>query len=260
MSGLPSEPGGDTAPGPATPGTKWADEHRSADEDSSSGGGSAPVRRRWVSVTTGVLAIVLGFALTVQIRASGESAGQVVSREEDLITILEGLDAQEEQLREQIAERRRLVEELGSSQLQDGRALTAARERAEAIAVLNGSAPARGPGLRVTIQDAEGAVSAGILLDAIQELRGAGAEAIQVDGVRIVVSSYIGGEPGELVVDGQPITAPYDFRVVGPPDDLDVALNVPGGVTADVARFGGTTRVQPSDEIVVDAVRPSAGE
>jgi uncharacterized protein YlxW (UPF0749 family) len=260
MSGLPREPGGDPAPGPATPGTDAAVRDPSADEGSTSGGGSAPVRRRWVSLTTGVLAVVLGFALTVQIRTSGESAGQVVSREEDLVTILEGLDSQEEQLRQQLAERRRLVEELGTSQLQDGRALTEAQERAAAIAVLNGSAPARGPGLRVTIQDAEGAVSAGILLDAIQELRGAGAEAIQVDGVRIVVSSYVGGDPGELAIDGQPITAPYDFRVIGPPDDLDVALNVPGGVTADVARFGGTTRVQQSDEIVVDAVRPSAGE
>jgi uncharacterized protein YlxW (UPF0749 family) len=213
-----------------------------------------------VPLATGVLAIVLGFALTVQIRASGETAEQVATREEDLVTILEGLDSQEEQLREQIAERRRSVEELGSDQLRSGRALTEAQERAEAIAVLNGSAPARGPGLRVTIQDAEGAVSAGIILDAIQELRGAGAEAIQVDGVRIVVSSYVGGDPGELVIDGQPITAPYDFRVIGPPADLDVALNVPGGVTADVARFGGTTRVQQSEEIVVDAVRPSAGE
>ena len=103
-------------------------------------------------------------------------------------------------------------------------------------------------------------MTAGILLDAIQELRGAGAEAIQVDGVRIVVSSYVDGDPGELVVDGVPISAPYDIRVIGPSDDLDVALNVSGGVVADVARFGGTTRVVQSEDVAVDAIRSATGD
>ena len=111
----------------------------------------------------------------------------------------------------------------------------------------------------MTIQDPDGAVTAGILLDAIQELRGAGAEAIQVDDVRIVVSSYVGGNPGDLVIDGQPITAPYDIHVIGPSDDLNVALNVSGGVIADVARFGGATRVVPSDDVLVDATRKATG-
>ena len=213
------------------------------------------------AVATGTLAVLLGFGLTVQIRANDEApADQVVTREDDLVTILDDLDSREEELRQQIAERRQTIEELGSGQQQSGRALTEAQERAEAIGILNGSVPASGPGLRVTIEDPEGAVTAGILLDAIQELRGAGAEAIQVDAVRIVVSSYVGGDPGELVIDGQPVSAPYDLRAIGPSDDLTVALNVSGGVVADVARFGGTARVTQSDDVVVDAIRPTAGE
>ena len=86
---------------------------------------------------------------------------QVVTREDDLVRILDDLNSQEEQLRQQIAERRQSLEDLGSGQLQSGQALTEAQERADAIAVLNGSAPASGPGLRVTIQDPDGAVSAG---------------------------------------------------------------------------------------------------
>ena len=38
----------------------------------------------------------------------------------------------------------------------------------------------------MTIDDTKGAVEADMLLDAIQELRAAGAEAIQVNGVRVV--------------------------------------------------------------------------
>ena len=73
------------------------------------------------------------------------------------------------------------------------------------------------------------------------------------------MSSYVGGNPGELVIDGHRITAPYDIRAIGPSDDLNVALNVSGGVIADVARFGGETRVVQSDEVVVDATRTSTG-
>jgi uncharacterized protein YlxW (UPF0749 family) len=274
MSGPDSEPGGapgadptvaDDAPTGAPAEDTAGDDQHPTDQASTSGGAPAVVRRNRrrsaSALATGALAVVLGFALTVQVRANDEVPGdQVVTREDDLVTILDDLDSQEEELRQQIAERRQTLEELGSGQQQRGRALTEAQERAEAIAVLNGSVPASGPGLRVTIEDPEGAVTAGILLDAIQELRGAGAEAIQVDGVRIVVSSYVDGDPGELVIDGQPISAPYDLRAVGPSDDLTVALNVSGGVVADVARFGGTARVTQTDDVVVDAIRPPTGE
>jgi uncharacterized protein YlxW (UPF0749 family) len=259
MSGPPSEPGAGV-PGTATTGAVGeepvAEEPETDTSTSGGASGSALSRKRWVSaLATGALAVALGFGLTVQIRSTGADENQVVTREDDLVRILDDLNSQEEQLRQQIAERRQSLEDLGSGQLQSGQALTEAQERADAIAVLNGSAPASGPGLRVTIQDPDGAVSAGILLDAIQELRGAGAEAIQVDDVRIVVSSYVGGDPGELVVDGHRITAPYDIRAIGPADDLNVALNVSGGVIADVARFGGETRVVQSDDVVVDATR-----
>jgi uncharacterized protein YlxW (UPF0749 family) len=263
MSGAPDEQGGEAPPGPTTPATDPGPDESPTDA-STSGGASDPVpagRSRWgPALATGALAIVLGFGLTVQIRNTGVPTELVGAREDDLVRILDDLDAQEEELREQISERRQSLEELGSGQLQSGRALTEAQQRAEAIAVLNGSVPATGPGLRVTVQDPESAVTAGILLDAIQELRGAGAEAIQVDDVRIVVSSFVEGKPGELVVDGRPISAPYEIRAIGPADDLTVALNVSGGVVADVARYGGSTRVMQSDQVVVDAIRPATGD
>jgi uncharacterized protein YlxW (UPF0749 family) len=263
MSGAGDEQGGEATPGTTTPAAEpGLDE--SPTEASTSGGASAagpPRRSRWgPALATGALAIALGFGLTVQIRNTGVPTDLIGAREDDLVRILDGLDSQEEELREQISERRQSLEELGSGQLQSGRALTEAQERAEAIAVLNGSVPATGPGLRVTVQDPEGAVTAGILLDAIQELRGAGAEAIQVDDVRIVVSSFVDGEPGELVIDGRPISAPYEIRAIGPSDDLTVALNVSGGVVADVARYGGSTRVVQSDQVVVDATRSATGD
>lgn len=221
--------------------------------------GAAPAGgRRWSRVVSGIvsagLALVLGFALVVQVRSTEAAEERTGATEEDLVRILDELDTREEQLRSRLAERQQAVEELSGSRTQSGSALAEAQRRAEAIGILNGTLPARGPGLRVVIQDREGAVTAAVLLDAVQELRGAGAEAIEVDGVRLVVSSYLGGTPGELVVDGQQLKAPYEIVAIGPPTDLEVALNVAGGVVDDVARAGGSATVTRSEQLTVDSL------
>ncbi len=214
--------------------------------------------RSWNRVVSGLvtvgLAVALGFGLVVQIRSTGEAEGLTGATEEDLVRILGELDTREEQLRGQLAEREQAVEELGGSRTQSGSALAEAERRAEVIGILNGTLPARGPGLRLMIQDPKGALTAAVLLDAIQELRGAGAEAIDVDGVRVVVSSYVSGTPGELIVDGQKLDAPYEVIAIGPPGDLEVALNVSGGVVADVARAGGSATVIQADELSIETV------
>jgi len=213
--------------------------------------------RRWNKVVSGVatagLALALGFGLVVQIRSTGE-AEMAGATEEDLVRILDELDTREEQLRSQLGEREQAVEELSGGRTQSGSALAEAQRRAEAIGILNGTLPARGPGLRVVIQDRQGAVTTAVLLDAIQELRGAGAEAIDVDGTRVVVASYVGGTPGELVVDGQPLDSPYEIVAVGPPTDLEVALNVSGGVVDDVARAGGSATITQSEDLTVGSL------
>ena len=227
-------------------------------DGSTPGPGATPSGgRRWDKVISGVitsaLALALGFALVVQIRSTGEEE-MAGATEEDLVRILDELDAREEQLRSQLSEREQAVDELGDGRDQSGSALAEAQRRAEAIGVLNGTLPARGPGLRVVIQDREGAVTTAVLLDAVQELRGAGAEAIEIDGVRVIASSYVSGTPGELTVDGTGLEDPYEIVAIGPPTDLEVALNVSGGVVDDVARAGASATVTQSDELRVESV------
>jgi len=221
---------------------------------SSSGSGRSRSWSRPVAITAStVVAVALGFGLTVQIRISGETDPQVGTREEDLVVILDELNTREEALRRQIGETRQTIEELTSGQQQSERAAEEAQARAEAIGILNGTLPATGPGIRLTIEDPDGAVPTSVVLDAIQELRGADAEALQVDGVRVVVSSAVTGSPGALRIDGVPLDSPYEFVAVGPPAAMDIALNVSGGVVADVSRVGGTATVRQTDIVTVDA-------
>jgi uncharacterized protein YlxW (UPF0749 family) len=108
----------------------------------------------------------------------------------------------------------------------------------------------------MVIRDPEDSVRVADLLDAIQELRGAGAETMQIDDIRVGVSTAVTGEPGNLMVDGRPITAPYEFLVIGSPQDMETAMNIPGGVVARINNRNGSVDIAQSEEVVVDALRP----
>jgi uncharacterized protein YlxW (UPF0749 family) len=204
----------------------------------------------------GLLTLVLGFALAVQVRTAGTEENLAAGREEDLVRILDDLNTSEERLRARIAEQRASLEQLTSTDSRSAAALAEARERAEAIGILNGTIAATGPGLVMTIRDPADEVRVADVLDAVQELRGAGAETMQIDDVRVGVSTAVTGEPGSLMVDGRPISAPYEFVVIGDPQNLEPALNIPGGVVQRIANRGGSVDIEPSDRVTVDALRP----
>jgi uncharacterized protein YlxW (UPF0749 family) len=217
-----------------------------------------PRRRRdpLAAALIGVLTLLLGFAFAVQVRNADEGQMLAGAREEDLVRILDEVNSREERLREQIAEQRTALEQLNSSDSRSSTALDEARRRAEAIGILNGTIPAHGAGLVMTIRDPDDEVRVADILDAIQELRGAGAETMQIDGVRVGVSTAVTGDPGSLMIDGRPITAPYDFLVIGSPQDMETAMNIPGGVVPHITSRGGSVAISQSTDVLVDALRP----
>lgn len=218
-----------------------------------------PARRRrdpLAAALIGLLTLVLGFGLAVQVQSTGTDEALATARQGDLVRILDELNTSEERLRARIAEQRAALEQLTSSDSRSTAALAEAQERAEAIGILNGTVAATGPGLVMTIRDPADEVRVADLLDAIQELRGAGAETMQIDGVRVGVSTAITGEPGALLVDGRPISSPYEFVVIGDPRNLEPAMNIPGGVVQRITSRGGSVEIEAPDRVTVDALRP----
>jgi uncharacterized protein YlxW (UPF0749 family) len=263
-AGLPQDPAPDAESHPE-PDVETSVAAEAAEEEEPAPAEAAPVqprirarRRRdpLASALIGILTLLLGFAFAVQIRSADTPQVLAGAREEDLVRILDELNAREDRLRGQIAEQRTALDQLTNSDSQSATALDEARRRAEAIGILNGTVAARGPGLRMDIGDPDGVVRVEDMLDAIEELRGAGAETMQLDGVRVGVSTAITGQPRHLLVDGHPITAPYEFLVIGSPQDMETAMNIPGGVVQRITGLGGTVRISQQTEVSVDALRP----
>jgi uncharacterized protein YlxW (UPF0749 family) len=218
-----------------------------------------PGRRHSVrsQVLIGLTLAVLGFALVVQLRTTHQTSRFAGTRQEDLVRILDDLTARGERLRVEIQDLERTHDRLTGGAGQGAAALAETRRRQEVLRILAGTAPATGPGIQLTINDPEHTVTSDVLLDAMQELRGAGAEAIQVNGVRLTTASFFTDDGPVVVADGTPLRAPYVFLAVGDPHTLADAMDIPGGVVDVVSgRSGASTEVDERERVVVDALRP----
>lgn len=215
-----------------------------------------PPRVTRAQLIVAVLLFGLGFGLAVQVASNSDSDSALRgARQEDLVRILDELDDRTQRLEDekQGLEKQRDELENSSDQAEEARKQTVEKERQ--LGILAGTVAAQGPGIEMTIQDTKGTVESDMLLDAIQELRAAGAEAIQVNGVRVVAGTYLSDSDKSVSVDGNKITAPFRFKVIGNPQDLEPALNIPGGVVQTLEKEQATVVVERSDKIVVDALR-----
>ncbi|MBA3294445.1 MAG: DUF881 domain-containing protein [Actinomycetota bacterium] len=217
---------------------------------------AAPTRSWFAGLLIAVLCALLGFALAVQLRTVDSDQGLAGAREEDLARILADLQSRQDRLRSEINEQQDLLEQLGSGEDSAAAAVEEARRQAEALAILNGTIAAEGPGLTITISDPDSTVDSAILLDAVQELRGAGAETMQVAGVRVGVSTALVGEAGDIRIDGIAVEAPYVIVAIGDGQTLSTAMQIPGGVEDKVLQAGASIDIVPADQVVVDALRP----
>jgi uncharacterized protein YlxW (UPF0749 family) len=214
-----------------------------------------PPRLTRAQLIVALLLFILGLGLAIQVRSTSDSSALRGARQEDLVRILDELDNRSQRLTD---EQRRLEGqktelENSSDQAEEARKQTVEKE--QQLGVLAGTVAAQGPGITLTINDPTRSVEADKLLDTIQELRAAGAEAIQVNDVRVVADTYLSDVRGGVEIDGKRVTQPYRFKVIGKPEDLEPALNIPGGVVQTLEKEQATVAVTRQGKIIVNALR-----
>ncbi|WP_411138540.1 DUF881 domain-containing protein [Streptomyces sp. C10] len=214
-----------------------------------------PPRLTRAQLIVALLLFILGLGLAIQVRSTSDSSALRGARQEDLVRILDELDNRSQRLTD---EQRRLEgqkTELANSSDQAEEARKQTVEKEQQLGVLAGTVAAQGPGINLTIDDPTHSVEADKLLDTIQELRAAGAEAIQVNDVRVVADSSLSDVRGGVEIDGKPVMQPFRFKVIGKPEDLEPALNIPGGVVQTLEKEQAKVSVTREEKIIVDALR-----
>lgn len=210
-------------------------------------------------VAGGVLLAVLGFAATVQVRALSADDDHSTATRTQLVQILDGLDQRSERLEGELSDLNAVERDLKSGADKRRTATEQAEERARTLGVLAGTLPASGPGITMIITENQGRVSSSVVLNALEELRDAGAEAIEInDKVRVVADTYVDDGKEGLVVDGTTLRAPYSIDVIGDAKTLATGMRIPGGVIDEVQKDGAVAAVTEQEVVEIDALRETS--
>jgi uncharacterized protein YlxW (UPF0749 family) len=220
---------------------------------------SGPSRRRHPDlIVRGAVALmcgVLGLVLVAQVRATEQLGERLAAeREEDLTRILADLSVESDRLQSEITDLRLTLLAYETTQEREQLTLRNLQRRLDDLRILAGVVPAEGEGVLLSVSDPALQVTQEVLVDTVQELRDAGAEAIAVNGVRLLVSSSFTTRNNRLVLDGRPLGPPYRVAAVGPGETMAKALAIPGGALDGLhARLGVEATVEVLAELTVPA-------
>jgi uncharacterized protein YlxW (UPF0749 family) len=189
------------------------------------------MRRRRNAATIGLVALLLGVLVVVQIRAqSGSGLGALSSQE--LTVLVANLNTRNDQLRTEIATLDQQARTLASRQARGETSVGQLQADLARLRTWAGIEPVTGPGIRVTIG---GPIAARAVEELLNELRNAGAEALAIERVRAVNGTVVAGEPGFLSVEGRALPDPFEISAIGNAETLTGTLTRAGGVIAQIA-------------------------
>lgn len=202
-----------------------------------------------------LLFVLLGFATTAAIKGSAADELLTNARQSDLVAVLDDLAQREARLQSEVSRLETARETLLGGD--EYTALNEAKRRATALGRLAGTEPVTAPGINIVLT---GKITATTLLDAIQELRDAGATAIQISDrnlqARVVVNTWFADSEDGIKVSGTELIAPITISAIGDSAILTPAMQIPGGLSDTVSAGGGSVNIVESTEVNITAVVP----
>src|SRR3954465_6887809 len=177
-----------------------------------------------------VVAAGIGYLAVAQLGSTERFSQKLQAESEgDLTRILSDLTTTDAELRDQIGALKLQLQTLSTSSERDEAASRAAEEQLNDLAVRAGTAAVTGTGITVTVSDPQASIQYDLMIDLVEELRDAGAEAIAVNNLRVGAASWFGAGAGAGGLAGRVPAAPFKGAAIGQPATLDGGLAIPGG-------------------------------
>jgi uncharacterized protein YlxW (UPF0749 family) len=198
-----------------------------------------------VTFTTGML--IANSIVSTKLTRTEQLNDQQLQQENQLNERILAEKEQNRHLEVQLLELQRQVGKVEEAMAQRKSEAAEILSQLEAARMMAGVVPVEGPGVVVTLQDSQNAASSPDVTNyivheqdvrlVVNELRAAGAEAISINGQRLVSNSAIRCVGPTIIVNGIKSAAPFVITAIGDPNTLESALNLPGGVVQTLQDF-----------------------
>lgn len=218
------------------------------------------MKRHHYSIGLTVICSLLGVMIGVQYNTVKQ---QSLSTEQQRLSEITQALQQTQTERDALQEKNEMLEKT----IQEYQDDTYGGTDAEQLRIFAGLTAVSGAGVHVTMNDSSGnksgdmnayLVHAEDLLSVVNELNGAGAQAISINGQRMVADSAITCSGSIVTVNGVRVAAPFEILAVGDAEVMQSALKFPGGVVDSLAPWGIEITIRREASVTVPAYTQSA--
>ncbi|MDI3310658.1 MAG: DUF881 domain-containing protein [Thermoanaerobacterium sp.] len=213
-------------------------------------------------VSIAFVCVVLGIMISTQFRNVKNSDSLTVQRAEELTSKLNQVQKERDELKKQINDLESKISNYENSAAKSSTVTKSLKDDLDKYKELAGLSDVEGPGIIVTINDGNTQLQPGSdqsaflvhdedLLNIVNELRAAGAEAISINDQRLVATSEIRMIGNTIDINSVRFTPPYVVKAIGNPDTLEAALRLKGGIIDTLSNWGIQVSIKRSDKILV---------
>ena len=211
-----------------------------------------------MSITIGIACFALSCVTFMQFKIVNETDITSIEtmREGELRTELANWKSKYEEADKQYQELEAKVEEYKQKRESNNETSELVMEELEEANMKLGKTNIEGQGIEITIKPSQSeeiaAITADDLINIVNSLKSAGAEAISINDERILTMTDI-VDINELFikVNGQRILSPYVIKAVGNKSYLESALIGAGGVADNLKKLGHEVTIIQSDKVLV---------
>ena len=206
----------------------------------------------YLAITFILLGLLISTQIQTQNRLDSDLASQSTS---DLTIMIKNLTDRRLQPTEELTEAEFILEVYQEEYLDDSLLLSQLNSDIARLELINGTVPAKGPGITVAVS---GNLLASDLSVLVNEFWAAGAEAVAINDVRITPYSgfnYIGTSTATYLTCGDEILAePIVLQAVGNGATLERSLTMPGGIADNLEVYQIYLDIQMAEELHLPAV------
>ncbi len=199
-----------------------------------------------LKLSLALVCVVLGIMVTLQYRTVNQGIGPVSDyRAKELASQLKKVREERDKLITMKNEYEVKIREYENSASQGSITAKMLKKELDNVRILAGLEDVQGPGITVKVDDLKFAeetqyalITYSMLLEIVNELNAAGAEAISINDQRVVSNTEIRQTGGiHININMVSYAPPFEFKVIGDPKTLEAALRLREGVVEKIESY-----------------------
>lgn len=213
-------------------------------------------------IAIGIALFFLSLMLVAQMKTISNTEEVLQGkREAQLSDDLVNLQRNYNELKEKYNENQQVVEEYQNSSSTNNSLIASMKNQIDYLSLMSGTTDVKGEGVILTLSDGETPTNTSTrtdtlvhdsdVLTVVNELKAAGAEAISVNGQRIIATSAIRCVGPVIQVNYQKVAAPFEIKAIGNAQYLESAMNIKNGVVDMLKELGVGVSVSREKEIEI---------